>query len=294
MIEPSPHSSRVAIAKSVAAILVVGVGGFVLGRSTSERPPSPAAPISGSVTAPERIPSDEPPRELGRADLITLANIAADDSAAKRATSPEVLKAKGRRFELRLPFGCNGAAAADSTAAMRWRYDPTEGVLRVHVAPNVWSASDWWTGAPPASVEAIEGFWIPRPWSSSDACPPADDDPEVSGAEPVTLSGQTLALAQFSTAQAARQGRRDGQPLAASLRVPADQFDSSKGFRIRITGRIAGVPGGGPILCRQPGGARQRPICLVATEIGEIVLENAANGDVLATWRLGLRDAGGA
>ncbi len=230
---------------------------------------------------------------LGRADFIKLANIAADDTAANRAAAPEVLKSEGRRFELRLPFGCNGPAAADSTAAMRWRYDEAEGVLRVQVSPIVWTSADWWTGTPPASVEAIEGFWIPRPWTSSDACPVAVET-EVSSSEPVTLSGQTLALAQVSTSQAARQGRRDGQPLAASLRVPADQFDGSKGFRIRVTGRIANVPGGGPVLCRQPGGAQQRPICLVATEIDEIVLENAANDEILATWRLGLRDVGGA
>lgn len=35
-------------------------------------------------------------------------------------------------------------------------------------------------------------------------------------------------------------------------------------------------------------GARQRPTRLVAAKIDEIVSENAANDNVLATWRLGL------
>lgn len=291
MKEPSLRSSRLALASGMAAILIVGGGGFLLGRSTSERPAVVASPLPIVVPAPAPSPitTDAARRVLNRADLIALAATAADAASAGRATPAEIISAEGRRFEVRLPFGCGGPAAKGSDAAMRWRYDENEGVLRVHVAPVVWAPEDWWT-APPPSVEAIEGFWIARPWSSSEACPAATGEASVAGAESVTLPGQTLAVAQVFVAGGARQGRRDGKPFETSARLAPDSFDGSRGLRVRLAGRIGGVPGGGPALCRQPGGAEQRPICVIAVAIDEVAIEHPVTGETLATWSVDRRD----
>lgn len=294
MEEPSLRTSKLALAGGLAATLVVGGGGFLLGRSTTEREPvvAPPAPIVASAPVPTPAPAEEPRGVLGRSDLIALAAAAADAASAGGAASPEIMAANGRRFEVRLPFGCDGPADEGSEAPMRWLYDAAEEVLRVHVAPIVWTTADWRAAGAPLDAEAIEGFWVARSWTSSEACPPVATRPQVTGAEPVTLAGQTLALAQFFAAADTRQGRRGGRPFQTSTRIAPDAFDQSRGLRLRLSGRIGTVPGGGPALCRQPGGAEQRPICVIAVTIGEVAIENPSNGEALATWNLDRPNAG--
>lgn len=288
MEEPSPRSSRLALAGALAAAIVVGGAGFLLGRGTVERPPPVAAP---PIVAPAPTPSPEPVSNgvLGRADLIALAATAADAAAAGRDPDPDIAKADGRRFELRLPFGCDGPAGEDSTAAMRWRYDAEDGTLRVHVDPVIWTAQDW-VPRDPTGIEAIEGFWIARPWTSGEACPVGGAQPAAIGAEPVTLPGQTLALGQVFLADGPRGGKRDGKPYEVVVRVSESELDTSSGFRLRVSGRIAGSLGAGPVRCRQPAGPEQRPICLVGVVMDEVAIENAASSKTLATWSLGGRD----
>lgn len=263
--------------------MLVGGAGFLLGRVTSERPEVVAAP---PPPAPAPRPEPEPVSSgtLGRAELIALAAAAADASAAGRDPGPEIAAADGRRFELRLPFGCNGPAADDSVAAMRWRYDSEAQALRIHIDPVTWTAQDWWPADAARGVEAVEGFWIARPWTASEACPATGDRPAAAGTEPVTLPGQTLAVGQVFDAEGARGGRRDGDPYQAVVRVAEAELDSSQGFRMRISGRIVRSGGAGPVRCRQPAGPEQRPICLVSVVMDEVAVENPVSAEALATW----------
>src|SRR5699024_1393178 len=109
-------------------------------------------------------------------------------------------------------------------------------------------------------VEAIEGFWIRRPWTSSEDCPVGGNRPTALGVEPVMLPGQTLALGQIFFADGARRGRRNDAPYETSVRVPENELDASEGFRLRIRGRIVRTRGIGPIQCPQPTNSEQRPI----------------------------------
>lgn len=288
MEEPSLRSSKLALAGGVAATLLIGAAGFLLGRSTTEREPvaAPPPPVVAAAPALPPAPVEEERGVLDRGDLIALAAAAADAAASGRGVPPEVLAANGRRFELRLPFGCDGPANETSQAPMRWRYDPAEQVLRVQVVPIVWTAADWPTAAATPDVEAVEGFWVARPWSASEACTAAAASPQATGTDPVTLPGQTLAIAQFFAAGDTRQGRRDGRPFQTSKRVAPAELAAAAGFRLRLSGRIGNVPGGGPAQCRQPGGPEQRPICVVAATMDEVALENPTNGEILATWNL--------
>ena len=294
MEEPSPRASRFALAGGLVAVLLVGGGGFLLGRTTSERPPAAAAPPRAATVdpAPTPVVTEAPRRTLGRAELVALAVAAADAAASGSAPAAAVRDAAGRRFDLRLPFGCDGPAATDSGAAMRWRYDEEDKALRLHVAPIEWSAADWWPDAALARIEAIEGFWIERPWTTSEACPATAGRAAATGAEPVTLPGQTLAIAQFIGGDSARQGKREGKPFTATVRMAPDAVRADQGFRVRLIGQVATAPGDGPMLCRQPAGAEQRPICVIAVTLDEVRIENGATGDTLATWTLGAaRDA---
>lgn len=285
MEEPSPRSSRLALAGALLAAIAVGGAGFLLGRAASERPPAPVAP---PVAAPAPAPPPEPVLSglLGRADLIALAAEAADAAAAGREPGPDIARADGRRFELRLPFGCTGPAGGDAAAPMRWRYDSKAEALRISVDPVAWTATDWWPADSANGVEAIEGFWVARPWTSSEACP-EEGDPLAAAGEPETPPGRTLAVGQLFSAGGGRGGRRNGKPYQAVVRIAEDQLDASAGFRLRISGRIARAGDVGPVHCRQPAGPEQRPVCLVIVVMDEVAVENPASGETLATWSLG-------
>lgn len=291
MQEPSLRTSRLALAGGIAAALVVGSGGFLLGRATTERTEIVAAPAP--VTAPTPAPKPSPATRtiLGRADLIALASKAADAAAAGTDPGAALADAVGQRFEVRLAFGCEGPADEQSKAPMRWRYDAKDKALRVQAAPVAWSAGDWWRQDAPAGLETIEGFWIARPWTMSEACPRGAGRPAALGADAVTLPGQTLALGQIFLEDSPRRARRDGKPYQSVLRVGEDELDTSQGFVLRLTGRIATVPGnGGAVRCDQPAGAEQHPICLIGVTFDRVSIETAADDRLIATWDNAISD----
>ncbi len=281
-----------ALAAGLAAVVVVGAGGFLLGRGTTERPPAVAAPRP--VAQPAADPGLEEEQGdggvLSRADVLALAATAADATASGRWASPKAIEelkaAEGRRFEIGLPFGCSGPVAEGSEVPTGWRYDEAEGVLRVRATPLAWTPEDWGTAAGPVEAEAIEGFWVARPWISGEACPDVSANAPRAGTEAVTLPGQTLAVAQFFTADGPRRGRRDGRAYQTSVKIAPESFDSAAGFRLRLSGRIGRTPGGTPVLCRQSGGAEQRPICVIAVILDEVSIVRGDDGATLATWNV--------
>ncbi len=291
MDEPSLRKSRLALAGGIAAALAVGGTGFLIGRGTSPRNVEPV--VAGPVAAAPAVAHEPvvPPAPgnavLARADIMTLAAQMADAVASGQAMPSAVADAAGQRFELRLPFGCRGPAEAESDAAMRWRYDETDKALRVHVAPVVWTRADILDAAGQATAgEAVEGFWIARPWTASEACPATRDNPAPDGTEAVTLPGQTLAIAQFFDGDGARLGQRNGKPYETVVRLQPDALQAERGFQLRIAGRIADIPGQGPVSCRQPAGAEQRPICVVGVTMDEVAIDNPRTGKTLATWNV--------
>lgn len=285
MREPTPRTSRLAITGGLLAVLCIGGGGFLLGRGTLS-PPPPVTNEAVSVPTPPEVPPPAEPRTLERAHLAALAGQAADATASGTPIPNSVQEAVGRQFDLELPFGCGGPASAMDAAPLSWSYDEAAEVLRISVQPTSWRAADWGIAAG-AGIEAVEGFWIARPWSSRGTCPPRTAQTAVAGTEPVTLPGQTLALAQFVGGDARREALRGERPFEVVRRLPRAALDASRGFRLRLLGRIGRVPGGGPVRCVQPAGIEQRPICVIAVTLAEVRIENAATGAVLATWPVG-------
>ena len=287
MKEPSPRNSRLALTAGIVAVAMVGGVGFLLGKGSADDHPPVAAPTPAAPTpTPSPTPSKDTAQILGRADLIALAATAADAMARGDSAPKPARDVAGQTFTTTLPFGCEGPASADSTAAMRWRYDEAAGALRVNVASVAWTPADWWPETKPAGVETVEGFWIARPWTSSESCP-ASSPTAASGAEPLTLPGQTLAIGQSFNADDGRQARRDGKAYTAVIRMAPDAVRGEQGFRLRLSGRIVAGPVGSTATCRQPGGAEQRPICMIFTQLTDVAIENAATGEVLATWPAG-------
>lgn len=288
MKEPSLRASRLAIAGSIVGILLVGGAGFLLGRNTSERDPVPIAPPA-PAPRPVVVPVDPNANVLDRAGLIALAATAADAEAAGTPLPERVIQSDGRRFLINLPFGCGGPAPATSDAAMRWRIEAK--ALRVHVEPAALDSADWLQPSPPEVEAVAEAYWISRPWTSSESCPANIAGKQVMDAP---APEEALALAQFYLVEGRRQGRRAGQPLETVQRVPGEVPDLSLGLRLRISGRIANVPGrNSPVLCRQPAGVEQRPICLISIATDEMAIVNPATAETLATWSVDRADAVG-
>ncbi|MGN5373404.1 hypothetical protein [Sphingomonas hankookensis] len=284
MKEPTPRNSRLALAGGLAAILVVGGGGFVLGRRSGDAPAPPSPPVAAAEPA-----RQEPARPVlvapfDRAGLLAIASVAADAVTLAGDRAVDVEHVVGRRFSIALPFGCTGPLRDDDAAGTGWRYDAAGKALRVQVAPNRWPPADWWSQAAPAGVQAIDGFWIARPWSSSEACPALPSPTAAIDADPVTLPGQTLAIGQVVGSDATRQDGRDTLPYVAVVRTEPDAVRTDQGFRLRLSGRLAALPGGQVTHCHQPGGAEQRPLCLIGVTFEEVAIENPATGTTLARW----------
>lgn len=313
------------IAGASLAVIGVAAAGFVLGRSTSEAPPPlpVAAPPQPTPSPATVLPTVQPP--LNRADLLAAAAQAADAAAAGEPLPEQVAALAGRPFELRLPFGCPGAEQP-GRGALSMSYDPETEVLRVRAEPVRWDPGEW-LAPPPAvpdrasPVETIEGFWIARAWTSSEACaPPVSPPPSAAPSpqpsptpasvpsqpsgprstppvaepepEPVPVSAaapeRTLAIAQLFTAEASRVGRRNGQAYAATKSIAPDAMDLGRGLRLRLRGTLARTQAAGPILCLAPGGAR--PVCLISARFDQVAIENPVSGETLATWDVATQD----
>ena len=230
------------------------------------------------------LPAVEPP--LGRAELIAAAASAADAFAAGRPLPESATGLAGREFDLRLPFGCPGAPQLGAGALVA-RYDEEAQALRVRAEPVRWSPEEWLPSPVPEAApaaEGIEGFWISRPWTSAETCPPA---PAAGDASPPPASEQTLGLAQIFTADTSRVGRRDGKAYETVESAAPGTLDLNQGLRLRLRGKLTRAPQGGPILCRAP--SATRPVCLIFMELDEVAVELSSTGANVATWDVSSR-----
>lgn len=281
MTDPSQRSSRIALAAGTAAALALAIGGYVVGRSTAVPPePVPVAEPAAEPPAP-RLPAITPP--LGRRDLLAAAAAAADAYAMGRPAAPENAELVGRRFEIRIPFGCYGASPEDGAASLRWNYDAEDKALRISATPEVWTDIPWVRALAGEQAEAVEGFWLPRPWSSAESCP----TPEARMALPPILPApqQTVGLAQFFETGGSRVHRRDGKPYRTVEKREPEALQATEGFRLVLSGRVEALPDGQPVGCHSAG-AELEPVCLVAVEFDRVAIENPLSGEHLAAWNL--------
>ena len=270
--------ARLPVALAAAAGLVTAAC-----QRDAEPPAAPAEPAEPVVQTPPPVIRDT---ALDRRTLLeAVAQAAAGYAAGATATGQDPLV--GRQFDIRLAFGCEGAEALPADGAgdglARWSWGPERETVRLSLTPGDWSGSALIAGAGEARWEAVEGFWVTRPWMTADGCPSLRGDPLASG--PVSSSPQTVGLAAVFETGGSRLGRRNGRAYTHAIRQAGDAplVALDAGYRVRLQGRIVAFPDGRAIRCRAAN-PNQRPVCVAAVQLDRVAFETPT-GESLSEWR---------
>jgi hypothetical protein len=266
---------------AAAALALVAIIVISSRREARHAPPPPPPP----APAVRPVQAEAPPAPvLSRADLIEAADAAASDYASGAKAEPGEAALAGRRFRVVVAFGCGGAQAADSGDFASWSTGRDGDTIRISIRPQTWTDSSFVRElGGTEEIEAVQGFWIPRPWLASEDCPAQTVDPLQ--AAPPQPSPQTLGLAVFRKKGASRLGGGDEHPYEAVIKAPgAGQPAAPQGFRLVLEGRLESYADGSAVRCRSAS-PDQRPVCLFRVDLGRVAVLDPAGGQQIAEWR---------
>jgi hypothetical protein len=274
---------------SAAIACAAFVGGC---QAQNDAAPAPAASDSPGLA---QLPVVDPPLDR---EALLLAVLRAASAAALGEEDDDVQQdLDGKRFELRLRFGCPGEEPVGAQSRS-WTHDRDGGVVRIEIGPEIESDTPLVQDLAGPGVEAVEGFWIRRPWQLKAGCPAppvARAVPEDAPTSPAT-PGDTgagsssdavplLGVAQFFRESDARTHRRDSRAYEATENLSEGEAPSRAGYDLIVHGRLRSLPDGKVIVCRVS--ATQRPSCVISARFGEVSLERADTGELLAEWPRG-------
>jgi hypothetical protein len=205
--------------------------------------------------------------------LVTLLGAAGD--AIVGADDAETQKAlKGRRFDLRMRFGCPDTPPI---AGRSWTYDEKSGAMKVTVKPDVDEEIEH-----PATTDGPEakpakahrgGFQIPGPTLLPVGCPTADFA-AVPG-----FTNLRFALVQTTDADSPR-----AQQLLNSYEIVkkiAPDAAPTKGLDLILRGRLESDAQGRVVTCAPNGGVAE---CLANVTIDKVSIENPETSVLVAEW----------
>lgn len=232
---------------------------------------SRAAPAEPARAA----PPPPAPTVLGRPDLIDAARRAAEAFATGARYPDQLPSLIGARFEARLPFGCFGA---DPTATLGYSVDPARATLTLRAAPVVWTDTPWVLELlGPNRPEAIEGFWLHRPWLTADRCPMSR-----AGQALVVAAPESLGLVRMFAPGESRVLQHGARGYEVVQKAEPGRLRLA-GFRLVLAGRVSDFGGRQPIRCRSDS-PELRPVCLIAVQFDRVAFEDPMTGEVLAEW----------
>ena len=248
------------------------------------------------------VPRPQPP--MDRAAILAAVARAASAAAAGVDDMAAQAVLDGRQFEFRIRFGCKGPSTDLRKEWLGWSFDSETGTLRVRAKPTFAPGEQLVKMLGGDQFEAVEGFWIPRPWILEAACPaaaavsPAFAEPPVdavsdeAGAKPPATSAAAaelmpkwprIGIAQFFAHTDSRTGRRSMRPYEAVKTLNPKLPIGSQGFNLVLSGRLKGLPDKGVIACVAKG-ADSPPECIVSVDFDRVWIESPGNGEVIAEW----------
>lgn len=257
-----------------------------------------------------RLPVVEPP--IDRAALLKAVADAASSAALGRDDASEQRPLDGKRFEVRIRFGCAPAdpglsepgtaqpkSNAPKAAPFKVQFNDKDRTLRVSAAPDLSLSDPTVAQLAGEGVEAVEGFWMNRPWLLSDGCAVQTASPAQTKTEPVASkdkdqetqpelmgsanSGQRVGLAQFFTIADSRTQRRDHRAYEATKVLKEGELPSPQGYNLVMSGRLRQLQGAKVIACRTLN-LNSPPECVVSAEFDRVWMENPTSRDVIAEW----------
>ena len=198
--------------------------------ASCQKPSEPAAP-EAPAPAPPTVVLDS---TLNRAALLAALTEARTATADGR---PRDAALSGRTVSVRLPFGCEGAGSTEQAQpGLPTLARGDDGSLMLRVLPEDLAASGLviTAGADDAATsspwEAVEGFWIARPWSGLDAC--RTDEPAlmaVQTAEETETKGRSEVGDVLSTAAPAPSETERTSGLAAVFETGGSRLGRRQG-----------------------------------------------------------------
>lgn len=255
---------------------------------------SPDATPTTSIA--ETLPAVDPP--FDRKALLLAVAETASDFALGRDSSARHRELDGRLFEVALRFGCPG----ESVSTRTWNFDEANGVLRVRVEHELTIDTPEIGALNLEGFEAIEGFWVQRPWLLEAECPAIDpppdpndvDDPSQdpapddgsSAEEPAPApASPRVGIAHFYTADDSRTLRRDSRAYQATRKLAAGVEPSRTGYDLVLSGRLSRMPDGQVIACAGRDTDRP-PTCIVSVTFDRVALRQPS-GELVAEWSSG-------
>lgn len=273
----------------VAGLMAVAMGSLAAGCRGANEPVAEESATTEVVPDAAVVPTPAiAVSPVGRAELLEAVRAATDEAAAGRPMPADNAALVDRNFELRLPFGCTGEGAAGDIG--QWSFDPDTRVLRVRAQPQIWNDDQMIKRlAAGVTYDAAEGFWVERSWTRSEQCPPQvpTGPAPATGQQPAVAGGvapvHSFALVQYFPPDAPRTLRRGSRPYTYTGKVPIETVLGTKGFRLKLTGRITGFGDGQPIHCAITSQSMP-PTCAAAIEVNQVAIEDAGTGEQLAQW----------
>ena len=258
--------------------------------------------LTANATIPATaLPVADPPMDRS-AMLIAVARAASATALGLKDSGQRQLD--GKRFEVRIRFGCRSStdlrAAASSQAPFGIRFDPKGRTLRLRATPDITIEDSAVAALAGDKVEAVEGFWMYRPWLLDAGCTPipaapptletpGEEPSDEAPSEPVTEAASKqspswrVGLVQFFTTDDARTGRRDDRAFETTAVLKPDEQPSPQGYNLVLSGRLRQLPDGRVIACRVERPTAP-PECVVSARFDHIKIEKPDDRAVIAEW----------
>lgn len=267
----------------------------LLASCRSQQPKADAVDNAANETAAPTLPVVDPP--LDRAALL-FAVIRAASAHTSGVPETDLQRGlDGRRFEVRLRFGCDGQGPGRGDHG--WSIDPNGRVLRLRAVPTLSLTDEFVARVAGEEIEAADGFWLERPWLLDAACPASPPATEsvgtqgdlrqqgsIAGEAPHQLPSppaRKVGIAHFFTKEDARTHRWD-HPLDAVKQLTDGEQVGDEGFNLVLAGRLRPGSDGRVIHCAGDGRERA-PECIVSADIDRAWIENPQSKAVMAEWR---------
>ena len=289
-----PTSRRSPLPAGLAAVLSCAALVAACGR---DQPSEETSTLNNIVQQLPSVPIAEAP--LDRAALLFATMRAVSALAAGADDSTEQRRLAGKRFELRLRFGCGGGVAGDEGRG--WRFDTKQRTIKLKVAPDISGDDPVAAAIAGDAFETIEGFWLRRPWLLTPACPVApvmklpdaedaaaakpEPDPGIEDeSEPAAAPlGRRVGIAQFFTESDSRTARRRNRAYESTTVLAADEPPSPSGYDFVLSGRLRALPDRRVVACVTDA-PQVAPSCIISVHVDRVWIERADNHKQLAEW----------